>query len=480
MPLTATELAQPDDPIIKAGRYQIWRPGATKPTPHTRVTNFVAALDNSYGLTAWKQRQTAIGIARSHSLRTELLTVLDNPAAIDDICERALTDAGANEKRDLGSQLHRLTELIDEGAHPDLDPDDPLTALANQYLGILRDYQIDIVDTEQVVVLNQYTVAGRYDRIVRYRGRPVVLDIKTGRIKPGSCARQLAIYANADTIYHPDTHTHTPMHTVDRDTALILHLPYDGPAELLEVDIAAGWNDVHLCAQVRDRGHRAHNELVRPAAHPDDTVVDTNGTRPLIITTHADELGPLDDDDPRPAIQRRIDAIRHNPHATAWLRRSWPANARTKPWPTGQLAAINELVARAETMAARPPEWFALQDRYKNLPTPARKLARRWANEAETAGQRIDSGSSPEHFAIASAMCALLENTHNPVTSRTILELASDTGITPDTTTGAAWLTLTPKELATTERIAAAITLGDLTIDGDDLDGNIAPLLAAP
>lgn len=72
------ELADETEPLIVNGRYLI------DGKKYTRVTTFIGALDNAYGLSAWKMREVAKGIANSGSLRAELHANVDDHRALDD------------------------------------------------------------------------------------------------------------------------------------------------------------------------------------------------------------------------------------------------------------------------------------------------------------------------------------------------------------------------------------------------------------
>ena len=64
------ELAAETEPLIVNGRYVI------DGKRYTRVTTFIGALDNAYGLSAWKMREVAKGIAGSGSPSASLSLVL--------------------------------------------------------------------------------------------------------------------------------------------------------------------------------------------------------------------------------------------------------------------------------------------------------------------------------------------------------------------------------------------------------------------
>jgi len=86
---------------------------------------------------------------------------------------------------------------------------------------------------------------------------PRIADLKTGKdvIRYGmvEIALQLAIYAHATHWYDPATRQLHDMPPVDRGRAIVMHAPVgQGRCQIIEVDIAAGWEAVQLAVAVRD------------------------------------------------------------------------------------------------------------------------------------------------------------------------------------------------------------------------------------
>lgn len=240
-------------PIIR-GQYSIVPQGEKKAVLHQRVTNFVRALADTYRLELWERRCVAQGLIQSPGLRTlAASTPLDDKDAWDEICVKAKQAIRADDKADGGTGWHTLTERVDRGEPIDSFPMDyqpPLRA----YRATLDAAGIEILDIEKYVVLAELRVAGRFDRLVTFGSRPTVADLKTGSLDfgMGEIASQLACYANADTFYDPQTCTHTPMPDVDKDVAIVIHLPAGKDICTLHyVDINAGWEAVQHAAWVR-------------------------------------------------------------------------------------------------------------------------------------------------------------------------------------------------------------------------------------
>src|SRR5690606_1008152 len=58
------------------GRPLIVPPGGGDPVAYTRVSTLAKALDDTSNLMAWKQRVTAVGLARRQDLRTRLAGII--------------------------------------------------------------------------------------------------------------------------------------------------------------------------------------------------------------------------------------------------------------------------------------------------------------------------------------------------------------------------------------------------------------------
>jgi hypothetical protein len=103
-----------------------------------------------------------------------------------------------------------------------------------------------------VIVHPELMIAGRFDRVVRHRasGRLYILDTKTGKSAADflqSHAVQLWLYASAPLCADGPTGDadfevaeFVPMHAVSQSVALVAHLPMEGEASIIGIDIAAG------------------------------------------------------------------------------------------------------------------------------------------------------------------------------------------------------------------------------------------------
>lgn len=279
----AVESTLDDDvPICREGRVPSEkRPGQTVQCPgckglgyveklYTRCTSFVGVLDDRSNLEKWRQRVTLVGLGVDHRLLTELGAAdPDDRETLDGLADQAFEVGDGHVRAQKGTDLHALTELVDQGEPlPDrlFDPEReewrPVTlqdrADMAAYHRVMTESSLEVVQSELFVVNDEYRIGGTLDRVVWDTtgtdccAKPMILDVKTGRVDygAGKIAMQLAVYANSQR-YDPDTGERTPL-GVCTHVGLALHLPQGtGTASLLVADIAAGWESVALCDQVR-------------------------------------------------------------------------------------------------------------------------------------------------------------------------------------------------------------------------------------
>jgi hypothetical protein len=194
-------------------------------------------------------RMAAIGL----TIRSDLLLAInasqDDKMAINKYIEDAMEVAGASRAATIGTALHAFTERMDLGQ--DIGP------VPSEWAGDLRAYeqatkQLNKIFIEQFTVLDKFKIAGTPDRVVELNGERFIADIKTGRIDhPNNIAMQLAIYANG-LPYDVATATRSSWGDVNKDKAIIIHLPAGtGLCKLVWIDIAEGWKGVQFAMKVR-------------------------------------------------------------------------------------------------------------------------------------------------------------------------------------------------------------------------------------
>lgn len=249
--MTLTTIA-PEIPRDRWGRPLVVPPDGGKPVAYTRATTFVSACDDTYNLNQWAKRMVAIGLVDRPDLQLAIAAHRDDKGKLNHIVDEAMEAAKAHAAATTGTALHSLTEALDRGqdmpTYPDAYKADlEAYAAATKPLKMLPEY------IERFLVYDPLRIGGTPDRIVELGGRRYIADLKTGSVDYaiGKIAQQLAVYSRSVTYDH-ETHTRGHIDGVDQNTAIVIHLPAGtGTCELIEVDIAAGWEAVQLSAQVR-------------------------------------------------------------------------------------------------------------------------------------------------------------------------------------------------------------------------------------
>lgn len=250
----------------------------------TRTTTFIDVLDDKTNLDAWNMRMVLIGVAKDTRF-LEGISLMDpeDKEDKDELNRRAQAAklvAGAEDKADKGTFLHGLSELVDMGHDlPDgISFGDVIDM--DSYRSNTRWRKI--VHLEQLVVNDQYHVAGTPDRVSEIRveefrkefprmfeeygglvapdgsivlpGQRLITDLKTGSVEYGALkmAMQLAMYSRSK-LYNKETGQRTPLRKINRKWGLIDHLPAGkGNHTLYWADLTLGWRAVRLAYDVRE------------------------------------------------------------------------------------------------------------------------------------------------------------------------------------------------------------------------------------
>lgn len=243
------------------GRPLIVPPNGGKPRGYSRPTTIAGTLDDLYGLMKWKQRQTAIGLADRRDLMVAVTAHRDDKKQMDRLCEDAMEAAASSSSATIGTAVHKLSEMVDSGQElPTVD--ELVRADLEAYAEAMRPFTV--VEAEQMVVCDEIEAAGTPDRVVEWRGKRFILDLKTGSsldFSMGKIAMQLAIYAHSQR-YDPATGERTDL-DVHQGAGIVVHVPAGtGTAEVVWVDLRSGWEAVQLAMQVRD--WRKRRDLRKP------------------------------------------------------------------------------------------------------------------------------------------------------------------------------------------------------------------------
>lgn len=301
---TPSEAPKVDFDTNGLNQYKIQRPGDGKLVGYTRVTTYIACLEDMSSLTDWKMRLLLEGVAiadggegvepvtprvraiahnrdvaiskarkadKKGKLEPGALGALVAAAEIEfkremrKVSDEAFELAGGRDKARKGTDIHALCDLHDrEGlaAVGDLLTEGKITpadfADVEAYAEAIKKLGAKIIEAERVIVNDELKVAGRLDRIVMVklpgeaRARRRVLDIKTGRVDygAGKIAQQISMYASAKG-YDLNTHEREDL-KVDPTKGLLLHLPAgEGKATVHVVDLTLGRKGNKLAGEVR-------------------------------------------------------------------------------------------------------------------------------------------------------------------------------------------------------------------------------------
>lgn len=257
------------------GRPYVVPPQGGKAIPYTRCTTYVAAIEDMYLVHRWQMRHAARGIA----FHPDLIAAVqahdpEDKGGLNGLVDEALIRSGAGDAAAVGTYVHSLTEAYDRGENPweVIEPPMLSTGLLNPdlykadleaYVAATRD--LEAVAVEQFCVLDPRKVAGTPDRVVRYRGKRYIADLKTGNIEwgMGKITAQLAVYARSRP-YDVAADERMEPHGAEVDKGIVIHLPAgQGICQLWWIDLLAGWENVQTCGNVRDRRQMKFVHLAR-------------------------------------------------------------------------------------------------------------------------------------------------------------------------------------------------------------------------
>jgi hypothetical protein len=232
------------------GRPYVTPPGGGRQITYTRCTTFIDVLEDKFRLEQWRQRQVALGLADRKDLILAVAAHRGDKERLNGICDEAREYALSSAAATMGTALHALTQLVDRGTPLPVISDDAAADL-DAYRDAMK--PLTVVAQEQFGVHDHLKVAGTWDRVVEWKGRRFIADIKTGKIDwdINKISMQLAVYSRCQ-VY--DIPTNTRMHhDVDQSNGLIIHLPAGAArCDLIWVNLRDGWEGVELAGQVRE------------------------------------------------------------------------------------------------------------------------------------------------------------------------------------------------------------------------------------
>lgn len=294
----------PADPVLENGNGQpiihFVDPvtGKEKVKGYTRVTTYIDVLDDKTVLNKWKLRTllegaalefeqdssgdggavAAIGralhrldndladIDRREAVESELLglrraeLIADHRKYLDALAENLLDIGGAHDKAIKGTNLHRLTEIVDNGGELPADTNASDRRDVEAYQAKMVELGIETLWTERRVVLDDIQVSGTMDRayLVKLPGQArrirVVGDLKTGGVSwgQGKIGMQLALYSKGLGYDWAKPLERTPLR-LSKAYGLLVHLPQgEGVCEVYVVDLELATRGLDLVAKVRE------------------------------------------------------------------------------------------------------------------------------------------------------------------------------------------------------------------------------------
>lgn len=259
------KLTEADGPLV---------PPVPTLVPYTRVSTIAKAVQDKFAIGLWQMRLTVKGLSTRPDLYAlAASTPLEDRSRLDDIARQALDAAQAKASANLGNALHTFTDRLDRGE--DLEVPPPWDRDLAAYRQALADHDVVLlpglaecrVVNPELADGNAAGVAGTFDRVVMYEGRPTVADLKTGSdpLKYGAAeiTAQLAMYAWSWARWDGEVFQPLP-DGLDQERALVIHLPAGkGECFIHELDLAPALEGIELGMRVR--AYRKGGANHRPA-----------------------------------------------------------------------------------------------------------------------------------------------------------------------------------------------------------------------
>jgi hypothetical protein len=307
--------------------------GGGKPIALTRVTTFIDCIEDKEGLAKWKRRCAVLGFLEKPGLLEAARDcdpeTPEGKRKLDALVEAAVEASGANEKREKGTYLHALTELVDAGLPlPDGISDEDLQDMMAYMAATVH---LTFRRREEFVVCSELGVGGTPDGVADYDGpgpdgKPlqatIITDLKTGSMEYGGIKMpaQLSIYSRSK-LYDPSAFpapnreedekawqkwkrtvveaeeaakAYSEQGDINQDWGLIINLrPGSGEATLHWADLNIGWEVAQEAVDVRKM--RSIKGGLRPWVPLERSVV-------VPDLTSSDQACKLDTDDEVPAF----------------------------------------------------------------------------------------------------------------------------------------------------------------------------------
>lgn len=362
---------RPTIPKDGNGRYKAVPPAGGKPKGHTRVTTFAGALDDTEGLTVWRNRLLAEGVANNPDIIAGINNANGDKRRIGSLAADALHQAGEKLAADVGTAIHTAIEHGIDRTPGVPAPPAPYDADVTAALTELKAHMLRPVHLE-AVMLCPYDTIGTGDMLAAgpWGDKLRWVDHKTGSNPVRlSYAIQLWMYGNATHMWNGDGWDTAPV--IDTDTAYILHVPAGtGTATLVEVNIGAAAPLAELANMVRTARSKKTTEAMFTRLEATEV--------PEVPDAPVPEQTPPDNDTLTPRTEWLVNRIRTTPRdQRGTLARRWPDNVPTSPpWTHTHIDTLDPIIAIFEPTFAtpdptRPDPVTAHIDTLPSTPTPA-------------------------------------------------------------------------------------------------------------
>lgn len=240
--------------ITHNGRYALPDPDTGKDRTWTRVTTLADTLESRYNIERWGERMTAKGMAMRPDLVAMAMNLDPNDEegkkALNKVARDAKEAAGSSRGANMGTALHRLTELADAGreVQPGI-----LAGELSAYQATMdrRGWKALPQYLERIICVPKLGCAGRLDKLLEVHGgqwdsRLMVGDLKSqksmdfGGLK---IAIQLAIYSHAYALWDEDAERWEDPPPINQEEAVVLWAPIGRAlCEPYRVNLVRGWH----------------------------------------------------------------------------------------------------------------------------------------------------------------------------------------------------------------------------------------------
>lgn len=210
--------------------------------------------DDTYAIEMWNDRMLAVGMALRPDLVERAAAHYNDRNKLEAIAREAKDAAKAFMAQHRGTAAHAIVEKADRGQL--IIATEFSESTVKSWNRALDDYGLEPVVgmSERIVVYPDLLICGRWDTLRRYRrdGKLKVVDLKTGEKAdryPHPHSIQLGTLANAPLIAGPLsegiegwTEDFEPLpEDLDREVGYVVHMPEPTKAQVLPINIAAGF-----------------------------------------------------------------------------------------------------------------------------------------------------------------------------------------------------------------------------------------------